>query len=39
MLASSNVAIGILAENNNFLGPEAVDKNIRRQYLVLFDGA
>ena len=37
MLASSNVNIGVMAQNNAFLAPETSDSNLRRNYLVLFD--
>jgi hypothetical protein len=37
MLASSNVNIGVMAQNNEFLAPETTDSNLRRNYLVLFD--
>ncbi len=37
MLASSNVNIGVIAQN--CLKPETADSNVRRNYLVLFDSS
>ena len=37
MLASSNVNVKVLAQNNEFFGEETININLRRNILYLFD--
>ena len=37
MLASSNVNVKVLAQNNEFFGEETINVNLRRNILYLFD--
>ena len=37
MLASSNVNVKVLGQNNEFLGEETINVNLRRNMLYLFD--